>query len=160
MTVEYHINERDELITLTAKGTVEGSQACACIDELLNDSAFEANLPQLVDLREALFSGTEEDLERFKDFLLDNYQPRLNAGVAIVVNPDWDQETCAQAFWVSCALGCAELFDNWNQACKWLIKQEFSANLVNLDTHQSDSSACCQEVVEEIASKAPATPQD
>ena len=32
---------------------------------------------------------------------------------------------------VSCALGLAELFDDWNQACKWLVTREFTADLAN-----------------------------
>lgn len=136
MGAEYHINERDELITLTAKGSISSSQACVCVDEMLSDAAFDPALPQLVDLREAEFTGTEDDLKRFETYLLGDYRPQLDASVAIVVNPDWDQETCARAFWMSCALGHAELFDGWNQACKWLIKREFTSNLVDLDILQ------------------------
>lgn len=139
MPIEYHINERDELITLTVKGSVDSSQARACVDELLSDAAFEATLPQLVDLREALFSGTEEDLRGVEAFLLDHYRPRLDASVAVVVNPDWDQETCAQAFWVSCALDQAEMFDSWNQACKWLVKQEFNVDQAGSDGVETGS---------------------
>ena len=98
----------------------------------MNDSAFDAALPQLIDLRQAQPGGTAEDLRHFETVLLGEYQPKLQALVAIVVNNEWDEAACAKAFWFSCALGTAELFDGWNQACKWLIKKEFSANLVDL----------------------------
>ena len=133
MTIDYHINHRDELITFTVKGNVSTSEACVRIDELLNDADFSADLPQLVDLREAFIEGSKTDRQRFEKFLLGDYRPRLKASVAIVVNPEWDEETCAQAFWLSCALQRAELFDGWNQACKWLIKKEFSTSLADLD---------------------------
>jgi len=129
VAIEYHINERDELITLTASGAVSSAEACGCINKMLNDPSFDANLPQLIDLRAAEPAGNPEDLMEFEDFLLGDYQPRLGSTVAIVVNEDWDEPTCARAFWVSCALGLAELFDNWNQACKWLVTREFSADM-------------------------------
>lgn len=128
MAVEYHINERDELITLTATGAVTGSEARACISGLLNDAAFDPALPQLVDLRTAEPSGAPEELADFEAYLLGDYRPQLSALVAIVVNPDWNEAECAKAFWISCALGHAELFDAWNQACKWLIQRDFSAD--------------------------------
>jgi len=131
VAIEYHINERDELITLTASGAVSSADACGCIAEMLKDQAFDANLPQLIDLRAAEPTGNAEELEAFETFLLGNYQPRLGSTVAIVVNEDWDESTCARAFWVSCALGLAELFDDWNQACKWLVTREFTADLAN-----------------------------
>ena len=137
MAVEYHINERDELITLTAGGAVTSAEACSCIDKMLKDQAFDANLPQLIDLRAAEPSGTAEDLAEFETFLLGDYQPRLGSTVAIVVNEDWDESTCARAFWVSCALGLAELFDDWNQACKWLVTREFTADLADTPGLQS-----------------------
>lgn len=143
MAIEYHINQRDELITLTVKGDVSASEACVKIDELLNDNDFNAALPQLIDLRLADIKGSREDLEHFETFLLGEYRPRLQASVAIVINTDWAEEICAQAFWLSCALHRAELFDGWNQACKWLIKREFSDNLVDLDPirNEPDSDA-------------------
>lgn len=133
MAIDYHINQRDELITFTVSGTVTTSEACVRIDELLNDDEFSPDLPQLVDLREAQIEGSKEDRRRFEQFLLGDYRPRLNASVAIVVNPEWDETTCAQAFWLSCALQHAELFDGWNQACKWLIKKEFTTSMADLD---------------------------
>ena len=132
MAIEYHTNERDELITLTASGAVSSSEACGCIENMLNDPAFNAQLPQLIDLRTAEPSGTDEELANFETFLLGDYQPRLGSTVAIVVNDDWDESTCAKAFWISCALGLAELFDNWNQACKWLVTREFTADMTDI----------------------------
>lgn len=141
MTIEYHINQRDELITLTVNGSVCASEACVKIDELLNDPDFSADLPQLVDLRLAEIEGDTADFQHFEKFLLGEYRPRLNASVAIVVNPEWEENICAQAFWLSCALHCAEIFDGWNQACKWLIQHEFSASLADLDAITSGSEA-------------------
>ena len=125
MTVEYHINSRDALITVTFKGSVRAAEACVAIDEMLRDSAYAPELPQLVDLREAELAGDAAELKAFETFMLGDYRNRLDACVAIVVNPNWDEPTCAKAFWLSCALQHAELFDNWNQACKWLITNEF-----------------------------------
>ena len=130
MTVEYHINERDELITLTASGSVTSSDACACIDEMLNDPAFDDRFPQLIDLRELEPVGSQENLQHFEEFLLGDYRSKLRAGVAIVVNSQWDEKVCAKAFWFSCMLDRAEMFDGWSQACKWLIEREFNTDVL------------------------------
>ncbi len=140
MTIEYHINQRDELITFTMKGSISPSEACVQVDEMLNDADFDANLPQLVDLREAHIAGSKTNRLRFEKFLLGDYRPRLKASVAIVVNPQWDEDTCAQAFLLSCALHRAELFDDWGQACKWLIKKEFSSSLADIDAIVNEPS--------------------
>lgn len=140
MAIEYHINERDDLITVTVTGPVTTSEACDRINDLLDDVDFNADLPQLIDLRTAELTGPKDELERFERFLLSEYRAVLNASVAIVVNPDWDEETCAQAFWMCCSLYRAELFDGWNQACKWLIKKEFTNSLADLDVIVEASS--------------------
>ena len=127
MGIEYHINERDELITLTATGAVTRAEACLSIDRLLKDEAFDPALPQLIDLRTAEPQGEPDDMASFERYLFGDYRPKVSAIVAIVVNPDWDEEQCAKAFWISCMLDGAELFDGWNQACKWLIQRDFSA---------------------------------
>ncbi len=139
MAIDYHINARDDLITVTASGAVTAADACAGLSEMLNDVNFDAQLPQLVDLRQAELEGSQADLKHFESFLLTDYRSRLNAGVAIVVNPEWAEDICAQAFWMCCALYRAELFDNWSQACKWLITKEFSAPL-NDQNDQEDAS--------------------
>ena len=151
MSVEYHINLRDELITLTASGDVSSSEACVCIDEMLNDAEFDPTLPQLVDLRTALPVGSDADLGNFERVLLGDYGPRLNASVAIVVNAEWTEDQCAKAFWLSCALHRAELFDDWNQACKWLIKREFTQTLSDLQTLAEAAASDPQEVAQEPA---------
>jgi len=132
MAIEYHINARDDLITVTVTGAVTASDACSGLGDMLNDAQFNPELPQLVDLRKAELEGSQADLQGFENFLLTDYRSRLSAGVAIVVNPQWTEDICAQAFWMCCALYRAELFDNWNQACKWLIKNEFTISAADL----------------------------
>ena len=138
MSAEFHINPQDELITFTATGAVTSSEACVCLDEMLAHPQFSSELPQLIDLRTAQIAGTADELKRFETFLLGDYGTRLNASVAVVVNPEWDEATCSHAFWLSCALQHAELFDDWNQACRWLIRKEFTAEMADLDAIASD----------------------
>ena len=137
MGIEYHINERDELITITATGAVTRAEACSCIDKLLQDEAFDASLPQLIDLRTAEPEGEPDDMASFEHFLFGDYRPKLSALVAIVVNPDWNETQCAKAFWISCMLDGAELFDGWNQACKWLIQRDFTVS--DMETHEIET---------------------
>lgn len=142
--MEYHINERDELITLTATGVVTSADAKGCIGSLLADKQFDPQLPQLIDLRTAEPSGTIEELAEFESLIRKTYKPQLAAHVAIVVNPDWVETVCAKAFLFSCALDQAELFDGWNQACKWLINKEFDTNFADLNAIEP-----CQEFAED-----------
>jgi hypothetical protein len=126
MPAEYHINERDDLITLRLRGAVDATEARACAEALLADPAFSPQLPQLIDLREAEPNGAAGEATSFEEYLLDHYRPRIEASVAVVINREWDYDMCAWVYWLCCALQHAELFDDWNQACKWLIKKEFS----------------------------------
>ena len=130
MPAEFHINTSDEIVTLRLQGDVMASELRACVTTLLADPDFDPALPQLIDMREAVLQhdpGTSQGLERF---LLHEYQPRIAASVAVVVNREWGYDLCAWVYLMCCSLQRAEVFDDWNQACKWLIRREFAPNYV------------------------------
>jgi len=129
MPAEYHINEADELVTLRLSGRVNGGQVRKCVQDMLADELFHANMPQLIDLREARPYGREAETEEFENFITDFYRYKVSATIAIVSNLDWDHDMCAWVYWLSCALENAELFDEWTQACRWLVRHEFNSSI-------------------------------
>lgn len=129
MPAQYHINEADELVTLRFSGRVNCAQVQSCVEEMLTDELFEPNMPQLIDLREAKPIGREANSVEFEHFITDFYRHKVTATIAIVSNLEWDHDICAWVYWLSCALENAELFDEWTQACRWLVRHEFNSSL-------------------------------
>lgn len=129
MSAEYHINEADELVTLRLSGRVNGDQVRECVEAMLVDKLFHSNMPQLIDLREARPIGREPESQEFEKFITDFYRHKVTATIAIVSNLDWDHDMCAWVYWLSCALENAELFDEWSQACRWLVRHEFNNSI-------------------------------
>ena len=126
MAAEYHINEADELVTLRFHRRVSLTQVRDCVNMMFADELFRPDMPQLVDLREARPVGSEQQSVEVENFVTDFYRHKVTATIAIVSNLDWDQELCAWIYWLSCALENAELFDEWTQACRWLVRHEFN----------------------------------
>ena len=62
----------------------------------------------------------------FSDFVTHRYGPSTNASVAVVVDPDLNAELCAGIYRLSCTLNHSELFEDYDQALKWLMKREFA----------------------------------
>ena len=128
MPASYHINENDGLITLTVTGRVNIADVHAAAGALIGDPEYDPSLPQLMDLRGMeLDPPNEESQKPFSRFVLRSYAPSSRACIAMVIDPELDAQTCAGAYWVSCAVGNSELFDNYELALKWLVKKEFSA---------------------------------
>ena len=129
MPAQYHINAADELLTLRLSGRVNCAQVERCVQAMLADELFQPDMPQLIDLREAKPIGREDESVQFENFIANFYRHKVTATIAIVSNQAWDHDICAWVYWLSCALGNAELFDDWTQACRWLVRNEFNGSL-------------------------------
>ncbi|MEM7219686.1 MAG: hypothetical protein AAF515_15055 [Pseudomonadota bacterium] len=88
---------------------------------LLADPAFDGGEPQIWDLRDARFGAPDSTGREARDVLGAELAPRIEAPLAVVVNPEWDADTSASVYWLFCALPAAELFDDWDQGCRWLL---------------------------------------
>jgi hypothetical protein len=126
LPADYHINESDGLITIEINGQISLGDIRNITERLLADPGYTANLPQLIDLR-----GMDVTLRRgaaalFSRFMLDKFAPRTDACIAIVIDPELESDICARVYWLSCALGNSEVFDNYALSLKWLMRQEFA----------------------------------
>ena len=123
--MSYHINSDEELITLRLSGVVDLVETLELVKSLLGDPAYDPNLPQLIDCRGIRPNVQRDPLNRFIEFLEQQYRPNVNASIAIVVDETLGTEQTAGMYWLSCGLDSAELFDDYDQALRWLIKREF-----------------------------------
>jgi len=126
LPADYHINESDGLITIEINGQLSLGDIQSIAEQLLADPGYTAHLPQLIDLR-----GMDVTLRRgaaapFTRFMLGKFAPRTDACIAIVIDPELESDLCARVYWLSCALGNSEVFDNYALSLKWLMKQEFA----------------------------------
>ncbi|MEM9620843.1 MAG: hypothetical protein AAF993_04290 [Pseudomonadota bacterium] len=122
----YHINHEQGLVTLTGSNTMQISDACDIGSALLADPEFDSTLPHLVDLRGLELQRDQASSARFRRFVLDTYMPRVKASIAVVVNDSLDQNSLAGLYHICCSMERTELFDQYDQALKWLMRREFA----------------------------------
>ena len=63
-----------------------------------------------------------------KDILksaIDNFKNRPGS-MAVVIDGDMERELVAGIYWLACAVGGTEVFDDYDHALKWLIRREFA----------------------------------
>ena len=56
--------------------------------------------------------------------------------MAVVIDSEMSRELVANIYWLACAVGGTEVFDDYDHALKWLIRREFAngeaTNVVSL----------------------------
>ena len=48
--------------------------------------------------------------------------------IAVVIDGDMSGKLEAVVYWLACAIGHAEVFDDYDHALKWLIRREFAGS--------------------------------
>jgi len=130
MASGYHISPDEGLISIRLEGDVSLDALHDTLQQLINDSSFLGNLPQLIDCRG--FAGPiGAPLERLMNFVSTRFRPAALASVAVVINPDLDAARTAGMLRLTSALKQAELFDDYNRALMWLIHKEFKHSSTN-----------------------------
>ena len=126
MSVGYHINREDGLVTVTGKDSVCLAQAAELGQELLEDPDFDSALPHLVDVRGAQLDPSEADEKSFTAFALEVFSPRVTGSVAVLVDDDLSGRACADIYHLTCRMNNTELFDHYDHALRWLMRREFA----------------------------------
>ena len=127
MALGYHINSEEGLVTINGSENVRFDEAKQVGEALLNDPHFDAQLPQLVDLRGLIYEPDSiQDPKSFRHFAVDIYRQRVSSSIAIVVNESLDSLALAGLYHMSCSMTKTELFDQYDQALKWLMRKEFA----------------------------------
>lgn len=130
MPLGYHINPDEGLITVHGGGDVAIADLTHVGTALLEDPEYDPSLPQLLDFRGLRpvgmeSDGLDRDLGELWTFIRESYRPRVGANVAVVIDDHLEAHHCADIFLATCALQDAELFADYDQALKWLMRQAF-----------------------------------
>lgn len=135
MPLGYHINTDEGLITVQGDGEVPLADIARLGKALLEDDEYDPSLPQLLDFR-GLRPVVEGRLEDLNAFLHGPYRQGVAASVAVVIDEHLESRHCAEIFLLTCAVHDAELFSDYDQALKWLMREAFVSQPVPLPQHQ------------------------
>ncbi len=130
MPLGYHINPDDGLITVQGGGEVPLSELARLGESLLEDPSYDPELPQILDFRGLRPAELDDDVDpeklaALKAFLHETYRQQALGNVAVVIDEHLEDQHCADIFLLTCALQDAELFADYDQALKWLIREAF-----------------------------------
>lgn len=131
MPLGYHINADEGLITVRGDGNVAAAEIVALGESLLGDDAFDPELPQLLDFRglrprPPAEAGAATAFAGLRDFVHSRYRDQIAANVAVVIDARLEARHCADIFLLTCAISHAELFADYDQALKWLMREAFA----------------------------------
>lgn len=125
MPLDYHIGADQGLITVHGAGTVSLAELARLGERLLVDPAYDPGLPQLLDFR-GLRPQADGTLRELQAFVSGPFRRSVHNSVAVVIDEHLEQHYCADIFLLTCAVDAAELFCDYDQALKWLMRQAFA----------------------------------
>jgi hypothetical protein len=122
VTAAYHINTEDEFISFNLVDEVNLIDLYELMQDLLADPEFQPSWPQLMDLRNIDLDLKPGALKPFVKYLATTYSPRVEAAVAVVLDSEMSADFYAGVYRLACSLPGTEVFDDYGQAIKWLLK--------------------------------------
>ncbi len=121
MPASYHINADDELVSVNISGQTTLVEVYELCQRLIADPDFSSEWPQLADLRGADFEIQPGAMRPFVQYAVGTYRKHVSAPIAVVFDGQRDDAFCAGLYRFTCALGIAELFDDYALGVKWLL---------------------------------------
>ncbi len=137
MAAAYHIDDDEGLITIRAEGDVDPGTLQAVGRALLKDASFDPAMPQLVDFRGLRVASGRSTLDNLRPFIEEEFRGKVQGTIAVVIDDNLDTLMCADIYRLTCALPCAELFEDYEQALRWLIRREFRPRAPLLQQHDA-----------------------
>lgn len=128
MSPGYHIASDDGLITVQVRCTVTLADLQRLAETILADQNYDPVLPLLFDLRNMRLDLNAEATETFSRFVVANFRDRAGS-MAVIIDGDMNRALSAGIFWLSCAVGGTEVFEDYDHALRWLIRREFAPSL-------------------------------
>ena len=125
MAPDYHIATDDGLITFQVRSDITVADLFDLFRDLLAEPDYDPALPLLVDLRDMRLDLQSEATEPFTRFVIARYKDRPGT-MAVVIDGDMSRELSAAIYWLACAVGGTEVFDDYEHALRWLIRKEFA----------------------------------
>ena len=123
MSLEYHIDANESLITVSVEDGLRPGDMELLAAQLLEDPLFDADMAQLLDLRQAKIELPDDHAKLLARYLLKKYNPAIDGNIAVVIDPDLTPADTAMVFRITCALERAELFEDFDMAVKWLARK-------------------------------------
>lgn len=125
MSPDYHIATDDGLITVQVQSTITLAELQALTEAILGDSDYDPSLPLLADLRNMRLDLGAEPTRAFSTFVIERFAGR-EGSMAVVIDGEMSRELAAAIYWLACAVGGTEVFDDYDHALRWLIRKEFA----------------------------------
>lgn len=125
MALDYHISADEGLITVQAAGGVPLGELARFGRSLLADRAYDPRLPQLIDFR-GMRPVRPGQLGELREFVQQIYRPRVESSVAVVIDEHLERRHGADIYLLTCAISDAELFCDYDQALRWLMRRAFA----------------------------------
>lgn len=144
MAPAYHIASDDGLISIRIGNEIDLVDLYELAKALLGSDDYDPELPLVMDLRGMRLDLVREAIEPFSRFAIEHFRNRP-ASIAVVIDHEMNRELVAGIYWLACAVGGTEVFDDYDQALKWLIRREFAhespPNVVQLADHRPEQTA-------------------
>ena len=125
MPCGYHMNLEDGLVTINGAEELDMGAFVDLGEQVLSDPTFDPYLPQLVDLRGLQVGPDHVGATHLRDFIVTIYRPRVQSSIAVVIDGSLHERAVAGLYHLCCAMDATELFDQYDQALKWLMRREF-----------------------------------
>ncbi len=125
MAPAYHIASDDGLISIQVGSEIDLADLYELAKSVLASDDYDPELPLLMDLRGMRLDWREEATEPFVRFAIDRFRNRPGS-MAVVIDGEMDRDLVAAIYWLACAVGGTEVFDDYDHAMKWLIRREFA----------------------------------
>jgi hypothetical protein len=120
VSLEYHIDADESLITVKVKDGLRPGDMELMAAQLFDDPMFVPDMAQLLDFRHANIELPDDHAKLLTRYLLKKYNPAIDGNIAVVVDPDLTPNDTALMFRIACSLERAELFEDFEMAVKWL----------------------------------------
>jgi hypothetical protein len=121
----FHIAEEEGLISIQVSHAVDVPALHNLVSGLLESDGYDPALPLLVDLRGMRLELAKDAMGPFNQFIVSRFKGR-EGSIAVIIDGDMSQKLAAAIFWLACAVGHTEVFDDYEHALKWLIRREFA----------------------------------
>lgn len=125
MPPAYHIANDDGLISIQVSDEIDLVALYELAKDILGSDDYATDLPFLIDLRGMRLEIRPEAAEPFSAFIIDRFRNR-SGSMAVVIDGEMSGTLSAAVYWLACAVGGTEVFDDYDHAIKWLIRREFA----------------------------------
>lgn len=127
MSPGFHIADDEGLITIQVQTDIDLAELYELAKSVLESDDYDTDLPLLVDLRGMRLELARSALEPFSQFVVGSFSGR-EGSIAVVIDGDMSGKLAAAVYWLACAVGHTEVFDDYDHALKWLIRREFAGS--------------------------------